>query len=261
MQDRERRARWPIIDIHCHTSHTDPTTTDTLAEEVRAWGICRALLLGDVYAYGANPTPRQVRTINDGTAESVRRYPDLFSGMCFMNPQNPPSFLDEEIRRCITGLGFVGVKLETSLRASDRRMDPLMETARSLGMPVLQHAWYKAFPDNELESTPADVADLARRHPGVTIVMAHLGGCGIRGVRDVAPLPNVSVDTSGSQPTSGIVEYAVSVLGADRVLYGTEAPGRDIAAQLGRVYGARVTDAVRRRILHDNAARIFRLAC
>jgi predicted TIM-barrel fold metal-dependent hydrolase len=259
MRNARGRTDWPVIDIHCHTSHTDPSTADSLAAAARQFGVRHALLLGDVYAYGANPTPDQVRLINDGTRESIKRYPDFFSGMCFTNPQNPPEFLREEIGRCVRDLGFIGVKLETSLRARDRRMDPIMETARELKLPVLQHAWYKSEADNELESTPADVADLAARFPDVTIIMAHLGGCRIQGVLDVAALANVSVDTSGSQPITGIVEYAVATLGPDRVLYGTEAPGRDFAAQIGRVLGARISDAARARILHGNSERIFGL--
>lgn len=125
-------------------------------------------------------------------------------------------------------------------------MDPIMATARKLGVPVLHHAWYKSVADNELESTPADIAKLASRFPDVTIVMAHLGGCRIQGVQDVRKHANVSVDTSGSQPMTGIVEYAVRILGADRVLYGTEAPGRDFASQLGRVFGARISDTARK---------------
>jgi hypothetical protein len=253
------RPDWPIVDIHCHTSHTEPETADRLRAGAEENGIRHAVLLGDVYAYGANPTPEQVRAINDGTRESIRRHPDFYSGLCFMNPQNPADFLREEIRRCVRELGFIGVKLETSLAASDPRMDPIMLTARELDLPVLQHAWYKSVADNELESTPADVANLASRFPDVTIIMAHLGGCRIRGVEDIKGHRNVSVDTSGSQPMTGILEYAVAALGADRVLYGTEAPGRDFACQLGRVFGARISDAARGKILHQNAERIFRL--
>jgi uncharacterized protein len=250
--------RWPVIDVHCHTSHTEPDeTADALAAAARENGIVHALLLGDVYSFGATPTPDQVRLINNGTAASVRRHPGFFSGLCFLNPQNPADTQRDEIRRCVEELGFIGIKLETSLRAHDHRMDPLMEAALALRLPVLQHAWYKSAADNDLESTPGDVAELARRHPAVTIVMAHLGGHRLRGILDVAGLPNVYVDTSGSQPMTGMVEHAVELLGAARVLYGTEAPGRDFAAQIGRVLGARISDADRSMILHGNARRVF----
>ena len=55
------------------------------------------------------------------------------------------------------------------------------------------------------------MADLAGRHPGVTIIMAHLSGAGVRGVLDVLPCKNVCIDTSGGQPLAGLVEYAVDL--------------------------------------------------
>ena len=51
---------------------------------------------------------------------------------------------------------------------------------------MLHHAWYKATEFAFNESTPAEIATLARRHPNVNIIMAHLAGGGWRGVRDFA---------------------------------------------------------------------------
>ena len=110
------------------------------------------------------------------------------------------------------------------------------------------------------ESTPADIASLAARYPDVPIQMAHLGGARIRGVQDIRPHENISIDTSGSQPIGGLVEYAVKELGADRVVYGSDVPGRDFSAQLGRIYGARLSASDRDKILYRNAHRLISLA-
>jgi uncharacterized protein len=93
----------------------------------------------------------------------------------------------------------------------------------------------------------------------VTIVMAHLTAAGARGVHDVKSHRNVLVDTSGSQPVAEVVEYAVAELGADRVVYGSDVPGRDYSAQLGRIWGARISEAARRKILYQNTARLLGL--
>jgi predicted TIM-barrel fold metal-dependent hydrolase len=91
----------------------------------------------------------------------------------------------------------------------------------------------------------------------VTIIVAHLSAAGYRGIQDIRPYPNLLIDTSGSQCFSGIVEYAVSVLGAERILFGSDVPGRDFAVQLGRVYGAKISEADQEKILYGNAERLL----
>jgi len=89
--------------------------------------------------------------------------------------------------------------------------------------------------------------------------MAHLSGCGWRGVADIAPFENILIDTCGSQPESGLVEYAVRELGAQRVLFGSDAPGRDFASQLGRVLAADISEHDRQAILGGNALKLLQL--
>jgi uncharacterized protein len=243
--------------MHCHLYSTTPVDAGDLVRAARELGVSRMVMHGDVVAHGHHPSSEQVRSINDGTAETVRRYPDAFIPFCFVNPENQPSFSTAEIERRVRGEGFRGIKLLVSLNARDPRLDPVMEAARKLGVPLLHHSWHNALGRTENESTPADIADLAGRFPDVRIVMAHLGGARVRGVLEIAPHPNVLVDTSGSQPMGELLEYAVRNLGADRIVYGSDAPGRDFAPQLGRVWGARLRETDRRKILYRNAERIL----
>jgi len=222
-------------------------------------GVRRVVLLGDVLAFGYHPTPEQITTINDDTLQAVRQHPELYVGFCHVNPENPRDTVVAEIERCVRDRGLRGVKLEATVNARDARLDPIMQTARRLGVPVLHHAWYKSVRDSEDESTPLDIADLAARFPEVEIIMAHLGGARVRGVLDIRPHANITIDTSGSQPMGELVEYAVAALGADRIVYGSDVPGRDFAAQLGRIWGARLRDADRRKILYGNAERLLGL--
>lgn len=249
------RSPWPAVDMHGHTDCKDPASRDRLAAAAAEMGVRHILLLGDVVAFGYHPTPEQIRFINDATIADVKARPDLYRGLCHVNPENPPDFLVEEIERCVKGGGLSGVKLEATVICTDKRMDPIMETARRMGVFVLHHAWYQATRTTEGESTPADIADLASRFPDVPIQMAHLGGARVRGVLDIRPYPNIWVDTSGSQPMGELIEYAVRMLGADRIVYGSDVPGRDFSAQLGRVLGARISDADKRKILFENAHR------
>ena len=154
---------------------------------------------------------------------------------------------------------MAGIKLWIDARATDPRVDEIAREAVRLGVPILQHAFYKTTGNYMYESTPADVAALAAAHPGLRIHMAHLWGAGWRGIADVAPHPNVWVDTSGSDPEAGLLEYALRELGHERILFGSDAPGRGFPVQLGKIEGAEMESAWREAILAGNAARLYGL--
>ncbi|MFH1969905.1 MAG: amidohydrolase family protein [Verrucomicrobiota bacterium] len=224
--------------------------------EARRLGISRLCNLGS-WPFGA--TPDQIVAANNQTMQLVRRYPDVFIGFCFLNPNHAKIFLLKEITRCVEKGNLEGVKLEVETNARSRRLDPIMEACAQLNIPVLHHAWYKTVGKVLDESTPADIADLAGRHPNTKIIMAHLTAAGMRGVLDIQPYSNVYIDTSGSQPFAGIVEYAVEKLGAQRILYGSDIAGRDFSCQLGRIYGAKINRRDRDLILGLNAKKLLGL--
>ena len=150
-----------------------------------------------------------------------------------------------------------GIKLWVARRATDSGLDPIMQRAVALDVPVLQHAWEKTTGNLEGESFPWDVADLARRHPRARIIMAHLNGCGLRGLAAVADCPNLVVDTSGGDPEWGMVEAAVDILGPARVVFGSDAPIRHFAVQMGKTLGTDLSAEIKRDILWNNTVRLL----
>jgi len=250
-----------IIDIHVHPPRKDGSLAamDKMAEVARRSGIDRLCLLGRVGEHGYDPKPEQIQESNTETVATVRARPDTFLGFAYLNPSNDPSFTREEIQRTIVEGPLRGIKLWVAVNTRDSRLDPLMQRAEELGVPVLHHAWYKTVSHAYNESNPSDIAHLAARFPKVSIIMAHLSGCGTRGIADIKAHPNVCIETSGSQPEHGIVEWAVQQLGAKRVLFGSDATGRDFSCQLGRVLGADLTEKQRELVLSGNAKRLLRL--
>ncbi|MCE7985768.1 MAG: amidohydrolase [Caldilinea sp. CFX5] len=253
-----------IIDMHVHHTWANPTEPPwPLIEETFALaaqcGIAKVGLLGTYSFHGYDPTPEGIRDCNTHAARIVERYPDLAYSFCYLNPAHDPAFIQAELDRCVGDFGMKGIKLWIAVNARDARLDVVMAGARRHNLPVLHHAWYKATSYIYNESTPADVRDLALRFPDVPIIMAHLNGCGVRGVLDIRDLPNVYIDTSGSQPDAGFTEFAVEQLGAERILFGSDAPIRDFAVQLTKVTGAKISDAARQQILGQNAVRLLKL--
>lgn len=219
-------------------------------------GVSRMCLFSLHQTVPTEPTPSECRQANDDVLAMRDALPDVFLPFCYVNPTYPDESV-EEIRRCVDGEGMVGVKLWVARRATDRGLDPIMEAATERDLPVLQHAWDKTTGNLPGESTPEDVADLARRHPSAKIVMAHMNGVGLRGLEAIADCPNVVVDTSGGDPESAITETAVNLLGADRVVYGSDAPIRHFGVVLGKVLGTGFQEEVVRKLLWDNTVRLL----
>jgi uncharacterized protein len=151
----------------------------------------------------------------------------------------------------------VGVKLWVARRCSDAEIDPIIRRATELKAVVFQHTWWKVGGNLPGESTPNDLAAMAARHPDATIICGHTGGDWERGVRAIAPFKNVYADLAGGDPTAGETEMAVRELGAERVLYGSDAGGRSFASQLAKVLGAQIRPDEKRRILGENTARLL----
>jgi hypothetical protein len=139
-----------------------------------------------------------------------------------------PNYTDhamQEIERCVAR-GAIGVKLLASRRADDPLLDPIAELAGERGLPVLHHIWQhrrREWPSQEI-SDGADLARLATRHPRTNFILAHIGGGGdyahtFAAVRDV---PNVYPDLSGSGVDRGMLDDAVAILGASRLLWGCD---------------------------------------
>ena len=91
-----------------------------------------------------------------------------------------------------------------------------------------------------------------------TIICGHSGGDWELGLRAIRPRKNIYADLGGGDPTAGFTEMAVSELGAERVLYGSDAGGRSFASQLAKVMGADIPERARRLILADNLKRLLR---
>ncbi|MBI2302832.1 MAG: amidohydrolase family protein, partial [Armatimonadetes bacterium] len=162
-----------------------------------------------------------------------------------------------EIRRCVREHEMVGVKLWVAALASDPRVIEVVQAATEIGLPVLQHAWVKTDGNLPGESTPADVARLARAVPDAHIMMAHLNGHGLRGIERVAACTNILVDTAGGDPEAGMVDIACARLGYRRVVFGSDAPIRHYGVQMAKILAAAVPDEQKRAMLWDNAVRLL----
>jgi predicted TIM-barrel fold metal-dependent hydrolase len=252
--------RGPTIwDLHCHITSAQGATPEERVEHLLQFadrlGIDR-LMLSLGYPLLENPPPDQLREENDQVLRALRHRPDRTLGFVYLNP-NHLEFSLEEFDRCVKNGPMVGVKLWVAKRCSAPELDPIVERALSMNVPILQHTWWKVSGNGPGESTPFDLAELVRRHPRAAFVDAHTGGDWEVGVRALRPARNVSTCVAGFDPTAGVVEMAVRELGAERVIYGSDAAGRSFASQLAKVMGADIPEPARQLILGGNLQRLL----
>ncbi len=217
------------------------------ADRMEIQRVC--VFMGRKFVY--NPTPAEMRLQNNEVLEAVHDWPQRAFGFVYLNPEYTAESLDE-LNRCVRDGPMVGVKLWVARRANHSSLDPLVERAAALGALIFQHTWYKTGGNLPGESTPADLVELARRHPRVPFVCGHTGGNWERGIRTIRDVPTLYADLAGSDPTAGFTEMAVRELGAERVLYGSDAGLRSFASQLAKVTGADISPAARNLILGVN---------
>ena len=93
--------------------------------------------------------------------------------------------VEREVARAVEGWGAAGIKLEICNNAADTRwMTPVMTAAARWDLPVLQHSWSQTnIRERSFHTDQEDTCRLARRHPEVRLIIAHLTGCGRRGVK------------------------------------------------------------------------------
>ena len=253
-----------IIDIHTHPvfekKGASQREIDNLVAYSKTLGIEKMISLGDVVAYGLNPNTQQLKSINDTTKRIMEWHPNFFIGFCHLNPTLGEKSLRKELDCCIE-LGFKGIKLEAANNARDAVMRSLMKAAEDYNLPVLQHTGdTKGKARRKIHSDSSDTCLLAHRFPNVKIIMAHLFGMGVRGILEAKGLSNLWVDTSSCLPVDGLVEPAVEILGADRILYGSDIPIRELGQCIGRITGADISVDAKKKILFSNAQKLLQLA-
>lgn len=240
---------------------------DELAEAYRSRRM-RAVLVNtnDTTVTGRTPLP------NDHIAGAVKRDPDVFMGMGVIDPWQGKLALDE-IYRC-KELGLVGIGELNPARQHfmphDQRFYPLWEAAAECGLVVMFHGGYAAAGSGTpggrgvklRYSRPAYLDDVAADFPSLTIICAHPSWPWESEALAIAQHKgNVFMDLSGFAPkyfSDELKRYIRSRI-SDKVLFGTDWPALTVERWMSEFDDLGLPDAVRRKILVENATRVFDL--
>lgn len=215
---------------------------------------------------GRNPRLRQSRRASDEDILGVfDRFGHRIFGFLFAFQQHDLDLALRNLERWVRDGPMVGLKLGSDSGViSKLEYDPLIRRAIELKAVIFQHTWFRTGDaddrrenDRLTESTPHDVVEVARRYPNYSFIAGHSGGDWEAGIRAASAVPNVLVGIGGAFPERGWVEMGVRELGADRVIYGSDIPGRSFGSQLGKVYGANITEDERALVFSGNLHRLM----
>ena len=261
------RNGWPvaIIDMHAHV-FPDALAMRVMPGMEREAGVratydgTLAGLLSVMDRAGIDVTvtqpvatrPEQVPTINEWAATTASERIVPFGAL---HPDTPdPRAQAARIRE----LGMRGIKLHPEFQAcapDDPRMDALCEAAAEHDLIVLFHAGADLAVPTRLGS-PASFARLLDRHPGLTAVLAHMGGWDMWDeVAEHLLGREIYLDTSYARGYLAEDTFLRMVRehGVDRVLFGTDGPWADAADEVGWITSLGLTPAETAAIMHDNA--------
>lgn len=241
-----------VIDIHAHIwGGQVERSRELLLKAMDRYAIDRVYVSG---LQSLVPSREEVAYLNRAVAAFMDDEPERIGGAVYCNPRNPDTV--DVIRRGIEEQGFEMIKLWASLPVDDSRVDPVMEYAADVGVPVLVHAIHDSIRQPEGCSTAVHVANAAKRHPKTKLLMAHFGGNCYHGIPAIRGCKNVWCDMSGPSFHGEELRYGVEFLGAERILFGTDMPGPYIT-NYGQVMGAELTEEQRQLILYKNALKLL----
>jgi predicted TIM-barrel fold metal-dependent hydrolase len=264
---RNSREAYLERDAWFATLYDDPRHRLASAEDVvasmDAAGVDRTVVFGFPWRDGG-----LCREHNDYIIDAVERYPDKLIGFACVQPLDAKDA--QELERCIQrglrGLGEMGPDGQRFDIEDKRIMAATAEVLQQHDLPLLTHASEPMGHGyaGKGKTFPWKLLNLVQNFPDLKIVLAHWGG----GLPFFELMPeireacrNVYYDTAASTYLYSVDIFAVAVrlVGAKRILWGTDYPLLSQAKFLTRVRSTGLTPEALHAILGGNAAQLLHL--
>jgi predicted TIM-barrel fold metal-dependent hydrolase len=214
----------------------------------RDGGVSKAVVISEI---GVQPNNMQL-------AEMLAVHPggkDLFLPCAWINPNFGEDAV-KELETCVKEWGFVALKLMPThhpVRLVGTAAHALMQKAQQLKIPVTIHS-------GTFLSHPLEIAVLANAFPDVPVIMDHMGYryYVAEAIAAARQAPNIRLATTAVMEPHWI-RQAVKELGADRVVFGSNAPHVWPTTQIQVVRQAELRETDEMKVLWENCAALFRL--
>jgi len=243
-----------IIDCHAHIGKGEMlndvfqinSTPERLIYLMDKGGVDKSVIFPVYY--------KDYRKANEGIAKITEKNKRFIGfGRVSVNAPDIAGQIDYAIRE----LGLCGIKLHMMDGFPSRE---LMDKIKEYKVPVLAHSG--------MGTSPLVYEGLIQSYPDVTIILAHLGFDLNWATMFSMPLSafylarkykNVYLDTAAATWIQYILEQAVEEVGADKIIFGTDAPWFYPSIIKASINDLEISDSDKQKILGGNIARILNL--
>lgn len=218
-----------LIDVHAHigTFKGYDLSEATLIESIATANVRMALISNiDGAALPDTTGNLSEKDANDETVKAVARHPGQLRGIAWSRPNdgsaaNLDPYFDKKPPDA-----FVAVKFHPEMNqfpADDAKTDPYLDLCEKWQVPAVFHS------DAEgSNAAPSKIYAAAKRHPKVAVVLYHMGFGGghdaaIAVAKEAWTKKDAQLYLETAQADPAAVIKAVKELGAEKVLFGTDA--------------------------------------
>ena len=263
-----------VIDCHTHVNNYHHEDVESLQQclndlqrEMRRNRVDVALVLT---SYKVSPGRPPTREVVRATRDLTNVY--IVAGISYEHFS--PGQLTE-LREYLRDGSVRGLKLYPGYEPfypADEKLRGVYELAAEFGAPVMIHSGDTFTPQGKVKfAHPLHVDEVAVDYPNVNFIICHLGSPWFRDCMEVVyKNKNVYTDISGlvlgdfsdrfeefmHKQIQEMLTYGVE---PDKVLYGTDWPISSMESYLEFMEELRMPEKDRRKIMYENAARLFRL--
>ena len=245
---------------------SDPKAKLATAEEIIAAMDNDSVDVSVVLNYGWS-TQSLCAEVNDYILDSITRYSKRLVGFCSVVPSEDEAAL-REVERCIQngakGIGELRLDDHLKKKKSLAAVKPIVDIIIKHNSILLTHTSEPVGHQysGKGEATPDMIYRLITTFPDLKLVCAHWGG----GLPFYALMPevkaalkNVYFDTAASPflYTPQIYSQVVQLVGADKILFGSDYPLIPQRRFLKEISALDLSAATKRKILADNAKNLL----
>ncbi|MGD8780962.1 MAG: amidohydrolase family protein [Ignavibacteria bacterium] len=254
------KNEFEIIDIHAHLGRyfqfpIRQNKTKEIVDTARSYGI-KKMCVSHTFTFLYDSIEGNLLTLN-----AVKKYPDLFLFGGLLDPRWDEKKIEKE---------FFNVDPEVSMwnemhpalqeyPISGEGYKIILDLVRKNPKPVLFHT-----DQNDRYSKPGQMEELMKLYPEIPFIIGHsgnvIGGFEIA-VDIIKKYDNAFLDSTFSRNYLGIMKWMIQKVGAEKILFGTDMPFLNGAAEIGKMYEPGISDNERQKIFHDNAAKLLQINC
>ena len=244
-----RLADYDVVDFHGHLGWwffgIPDYSPDAIVASMDRLGVKR-IFVSSMECMGA-----RADLGNDEVLAAMRAFPRRFLGYAVVWPSSPEAVQAEVEKRL--SQGFSGIKLHNGngFEYSHPNNAPALEIAHERRLPLLLHTFGE-------KKVLAEIPALAKLYKGANILLAHSGVSNIAEyVRLANDHENVYLDLCASMCGYGVVEKLVESAPVEKIVWGSDTLFLNMPHQIGKILGADVPEAAKKKILSTNAERLL----